>query len=265
MDKFHIKKILYEIAEKTYGKIKPFNLEIFVEERKTFHGDYYPATATIRIFNMSRPIDHIISTTIHELAHHVDFCLNNSSGHNKRFYGIFRKLMETAIKCGYIDYNIARSKTDSDDILKMEKYYGPITVRYEESMNTHKDVRIIKVANSYHIKDILSSMGFKFNGIEKVWQKETTPEEAESLKKEIDDGKCQITICDFNKMTNEAHYYVIVSKNTYQHKDELSKNGYKYKGYFINENAWVKKIKTEDLNKEKVFLQRIGLEYRLKN
>ena len=43
------------------------------------------------------------------------------------------------------------------------------------------------------------------------------------------------------------------------------KNGYKYKGYNINTNSWVKKINTHDLSEEKKFLSKLGLEYKIKH
>ena len=39
-----------------------------------------------------------------------------------------------------------------------------------------------------------------------------------------------------------------------------------WKGYFISENAWVKKIPASELNKEKHFLASLGLDdYKVKN
>jgi len=269
MDEYHMSKILRDIAQKTYKneKIPPFRLEIHVEERKTFHGDYFCPTSTIRIFNMSRPSDHIISTTIHELAHHVDFSINGSIGHNKRFYEIFRNLMETAIKCGYINYEVARQKCDSSDIMMMEKYFGPVKASYDEAYDTHKDERIIRVSKSYNIKDFLSSNGFHYNGVEKLWEKDVNKNDVEDVKKMVleKSNSVEVNVLNFNNITVDAYYYIIVEKNTYSHKEELSNNGYRYKGYFIDKNAWVKKIKTTELPKEKKFLSKIGLDFYLKS
>lgn len=269
MDEFHMSKILRDIAQKTYKttKIPPFRLELYVEERKTFHGDYNPRTTTIRVFNMSRPTQHIISTTIHELAHHVDFSINGTSGHNKRFYGILKELMETAVKCGYINYESARKKMDSRDISQMEKYYGPVSASYDENYDTFKDVRIVKVYKSFPIKDWLKEADFHYNKIDKIWEKEVNKDEAEDLKNRIleQNQSVEVKVDKFNEIQVEAFYYVIVTKNTYPHKEELSANGYKYKGYYIDSNSWVKKIKTSELAREKRFLSSLGLEYSLKN
>ena len=64
-----IKSVLYEIAEKTYNK-KPRNFDVHIipEERKSFHGQYWPDKKLIEVFNLSRPTEFVISTTIHELS-----------------------------------------------------------------------------------------------------------------------------------------------------------------------------------------------------
>lgn len=263
-----IKEILIDIAQKTYGETPQyFRLEICPEEKKSKHGEYCPQTKTIRIFNISRPIEHIVSTTIHELAHHIDCCKYGSSGHNKRFYGIFRALLKTAIECGYVDYNSIKNKKDSIDIEMMERHYGELVAFYDESKDTNKDKFIIKVKNSFNIKEFLHSLSFTYNNIEKTWDKVIKKDEIESLKKQIleKDSSVIIEVNNYNDITMDAYYYIIVSKNTFQYKDELAKNGYKYKGYNVNTNSWVKKINTRDLNKEKKFLSSLGLEYKIKH
>ena len=245
-----IKEILIDIATKTYGKPPAyFKLIIMPEERKTFHGDYDTNTKIIRIFNLSRPIEHIVSTTIHELAHHIDFMKYGSSGHNKRFYGIFRDLLKTAIECGYIKYESIKNKKDSLDIKQMEKYYGELIAYYDEKKDTNKNKSIIKVKNCFDIKDYLKSKDFSYNSIEKTWDKVITNNNIEEVKKDIlyQDNNVEIIVSDYNDIKMDANYYVIISKNTYEKKEVLSSNGYKYKGYGVK------------------FLQKNGLEYKLKH
>ena len=263
-----IKAILIEIAEKTYNeKVQPFRLEIHPEERKTFHGDYCPQTKTIRIFNLSRPIDHIISTTIHELSHHIDYCKYGSSGHNKRFYGILRDLLKTAIELGYVDYNSVKAKKDSLDIQQMEKYYGELVAYYDESKDENKDKYVMKVFKSYNIKTFLANNDFKFNAIEKSWDRIVKRDEIESLKQKIlnEDNNVEIDVKNFNDMDIVVYYYIIATKNTYDNKETLANNGYFWKGYNISSNCWVKKIKSTDLKKEELFLHKLGVEYKIKH
>lgn len=262
-----IKEILIDIAQKTYGK-KPeyFKLEIIKEERKSFHGDYCCNTKTIRIFNLSRPTEHVVSTTIHELAHHIDYCENGSSGHNKRFYGILRQLLITAIQCGYISYESIKNKKDSNDIVQVEKHYGEIIAFYDESKDTNKDKCILKAKNSFNIKNYLSANGFSYNPFEKFWYICIKKDEADEIKQQIleQDSNVKIEVCNYNDLSANIYYYLIVSKNTYDYKDILSKNGYKYKGYNEKTNSWVKKINSKDLKKEQKFLSDLGLEYKIK-
>ena len=262
-----IKEILIDIATKTYGE-KPsyFKLEIIKEERKSFHGDYCPQTKTIRIFNLSRPIEHVISTTIHELAHHIDCCQNGDSGHNKRFYGILRDLLITAIQCGYIQYESIKNKKDSRDIVQVEKHFGEIVAFYDETKDTNKDKYFVKVKKSFNIKDFLSENNFKYNSLEKSWGICVKKDELESLKEKIleQDSDVEIIVTPYNKVSLDVYYYIIVSKNTYDFKDILKDNKYVYKGYGEKTNSWVKKINSRDLKNEEKFLTKLGLTYKIK-
>lgn len=263
-----IKDILIDIATTAYNE-KPqyFKLDIVVEEMKSRHGDYCPSTKTIRIFNLSRPSAHIISTTIHELAHHIDYCKYKSTGHNKRFYGIFKKLLETAIKLGYVEYSSVRNKEDSIDIIMMEKYYGPITVKYDEKMDKNKDKTLLKVKNSYKIKDFLSENGYKYDGISKTWNKTIDDSEVQSEKEKIidEDPLVEFDEVKFNKIEIDSFYYIVTKGNMYEHRESLKEHGYIYKGYRIKTNDWVKKISAKDLNEEKIFLEKKQIQYRIRN
>jgi predicted SprT family Zn-dependent metalloprotease len=263
-----IKSILYEIAEKTYNK-KPrnFDLKIVLEERKSFHGQYWSDKKRIEIFNLSRPTEYVISTTIHELAHHIEYCEHGNLQHNKEFYKVFKELLETAIKIGYIDYDYIRNKTDSVDIKQMEKYFGKINVKYDPSMDSNKNYSLIKVFNSFNIKDSLFKLKYFYNYTEKIMQKKVHNDNIENevkLLKEINKD-IKYNIIPFNKFSINISYYIIITGDTYSHKEELKKLGYIFNGYNQKNNVWIKKINAKDLENEEIKIKSLNLSYKLKN
>lgn len=265
-----IHRILTEIMNKTYPdkNIPSFWIEVNAKEMATFHGDYYPLKRKIRIFNLSRETTHIITTSIHELAHHVDCCLNGTSGHNKRFYGIYKELLETAIKMGIINYDVVRSVTDAADIRSLEKYYGQLTVTYNQDLDTNKDIRIIKVFNSFAIKDKLKNRGgYSWNSVEQAWCKEISLAELaeENLFLLSLTSEENIKIQSLHDLKIEAVYYIVV-KGGYEQRNILKQNDYKFNGYGYKGNVWVKKIKANDFQMEKNFLDAIrDIKYKVEN
>ena len=263
-----IKSILYEIAEKTYNK-KPqnFELKIIPEERKSFHGQYWPTRKRIEIFNLSRPTEYVISTTIHELGHHIAYCEYGNTSHDKQFYKILKELLETAIKLGYINYDVVRQKMDSADIKQMEKYFGKINAKYDPTMDSNKNYSLIKIKNSFNVKEELKKEKYFFNNTEKIWQKKIHNDKIEEEKKKIleFDNSLDIEVIPFNHITINISYYIVVSGNTYDKKDKLKELGYKFNGYGQTGNVWIKKIDAKNLNEEIDKLTLLNVSYKVKN
>lgn len=259
-----IKSVLYEIAEKTYNK-KPrsFDVHIIPEERKSFHGQYWPDKKLIEVFNLSRPTEFVISTTIHELAHHIAYTEYSNLKHDKQFYKIFKELLETSVKLGYVNYDKVREKTDSLDIQQMEKYHGKITAKYDASMDSNKDYSLIKVFNSYEIKDELSKIGYFFNSTEKLHQKKVHNNSIEKEKGKLlkISENIKYEILPFNNFNIKVYYYVVVEGDTYNHKEELKNNGYIFNGYYQKNNKWIKKIEAKKIDDEALFLKSLNLSY----
>ncbi len=263
-----IHRMLMKIAETTYpdNEILKFFIEIIPSESKTRHGDYAPHQRKIRIFNLSRKTSYIIKTTIHELAHHCEYSIYKTTGHNKRFYKVYKQLLETAIKMGLVTYEEVRTVNDSNDINVLEQHYGPITVQFDPSMAYKKDLYMIKVFNSYSIKEKLSNRGYSYNGIEQSWYKEIEEQDLEKEKNfvySIMKNKNNVLITDARDITIDAVYYIAVD-NAFSHKDILKKRGYIFKGYNYKSNVWVKKIKAKELKEEEYFLKYLGLKYKVK-
>jgi hypothetical protein len=75
-----IYNMLRTIADETYpNRISWFSVDVLGEEFASRLGDYDNRTKKIRIMNLSNSAGVILATTIHELAHHCEFCFGVSS------------------------------------------------------------------------------------------------------------------------------------------------------------------------------------------
>lgn len=250
--------VLIDIIRNTYNKIdypnnkfEKFFLDIRAKEMKTIHGRYFSKNKKIEVFNLSRPSEHIVTTAIHEVAHHIDYCLRNKSDHTKEFYEIMYKLLISALGMEIITIENILSESDNADKNRLIKYFGSIEEWEVLNIIYKKEKVVIKVNNCFNIKDDLRKNGYKFSGIEKIWTKELDQEELEEqkewLNKLIDMDNVEIS--EGNKINIAAVYYVAVS-NSYDYKDHLKELGYIWKGYNIKGNSWNKKIIANDKEEE---------------
>lgn len=255
---YQIYNLLKDIIRNTYSeedypdnKFEKFFIDVRPKEMKTVHGRYYIKTKKIEIFNLSRPTEHVVTTAIHEVAHHIDCCLRNSSDHTKEFYEIMYKLLISALGMEIITIENILSESDSADKNRLIKYFGLIEEWEVPNIIYKKEKVVIKVNNCFNIKDDLRKKGYKFSGIEKIWTKELDQEELEEekewLNKLIDMDNVEIS--EGNKINIAAVYYLVIS-NSYDHKDHLKELGYIWKGYNIKGNSWNKKILANDKEEE---------------
>jgi hypothetical protein len=269
MTPVEIHKMLETLAEKAFPdkKILKFFIQVCTQESQSRHGDYSSMHRVIRIFNLSRKTEFILKTTIHELAHHCEYCIYGKTAHTKQFYSVYKALLETAVKMGIIDYEEVRKVNDSNDIKTLESHFGKINVAYNPKEDPKRNKYIVKVFDSFKIKHLLSKRDYTYNSIEQVWQKEINrgemQVEKDFLYKIIE--KKNVKVTGANDVQIEAIYYIIVDEG-YAHKDKLYNNKYLFKGYnFTKGNLWVKKIKAKDLDKEKVFLSKLtGIKVKVK-
>lgn len=255
-----IHTILTSIANDTYpGLIKPFRLEVHAKEMKTRHGDYTPSTAVMRIFNLSRPTTYIITTSIHELAHHCDVCLRDTSDHSKDFYACLRDLLAAAIRKGYIDYTTARQVTDAGDIRMLEKYFGDVLTTYRE-LNTADGTYLAKALKAFAVKDTLKARGYRWSELEVAWCREISQHSVEAEQEFLHSllPPEQVSITRSQDAVIEAVYHVVIDGG-YSIKDQLKARGYIYKGYgYTKKSVWVRRIPAQGLAEEKGFLAGVG-------
>lgn len=252
--------VLLKLAKETFPdkKILPFKIKVHAKEMKTRHGDYMPSERTIRIFNLSRNVQYVIKTALHELAHHCEYSIYGETGHSKRFYEVFKQLLEVAIPYGIVDYDVLRTQQDSNDIKMLEKHFGYMdtVAKTTVPMEGH----VVKVANSYPIKDALSGNKYFYNGVERMWCKIIETDEALEQEKEWLRGytnESNISVNPVFDLTFKAVYYMFVTGG-FDVKDTLKENGYFYKKW-KKKSGWAKKIEAPVLNEEKQFLHQLNV------
>lgn len=177
---YRIKILLNNLVEYAYPHspkqkaYKAFYVEYIDKEFKSKHGDYNTKNKHIRIFNLSRTEDQLVVTSIHELAHHINFVNDTSHSfepHGQEFYKVYKKLLFTALDMGLFNkwqfINATADASDSRKVKRMLEEYRPYPIDYK------KDMKLIQVFRAYEIRKNLQKHGYKYNSVLKSWEKET--------------------------------------------------------------------------------------------
>lgn len=233
----HLRSIALEAYPNQQNELRSFTVEVVAQERKTFHGDYHFAHRKIRIFNLSRPTAHIIKTSVHELAHHVDCCFYRRTGHDKQFYTTYKQLLETGHRMGILDLALVTDAIGLRDIAQLERSVGPLVF----DAGTKKDGWLIKVDNAFKIKDELKSRGYAYSNTERVWLIECDnsilEDETGWLHQVIASENVRVIAAAENEI--DSIYFCVMGKNgLFQHKEHLKADGFK----FDNKHGWYKKV-----------------------
>lgn len=241
-----IKNILNDLIDYTYPnnenkeKYKKFYVEILDKNLKGRHGDYHPRTHAIRIFNLYRDDAAIMATTIHELTHHVEQIDLGSTGHQKTFYERFQVLLYKALDMKLFSkeefLSATKDASDSNKIAKMITDYVPKDADYK------KDVKRIEVRNCFDKKDLLKQRGYKWNGINKVWEKEFSETQTEIVFLEaeaLDYAIYEATDIAFRKQS-----CIIAKKGSYDYRYNLQADGFTFDA---KKRAWKKEGDRDDL------------------
>lgn len=177
---YRVKILLNDLVEYAYPHspkqkaYKAFYVEYIDKEFKSKHGDYNTKNKHIRIFNLFRTEDQLVVTSIHELAHHINFVNDTSHSfepHGQEFYKVYKKLLFTALDMGLFNkwqfINATADASDSRKVKRMLEEYRPYPIDYK------KDMKLIQVFRAYEIRKNLQKHGYKYNSVLKSWEKET--------------------------------------------------------------------------------------------
>jgi hypothetical protein len=251
--------MLRTIADETYpNRIGRFSLDMLPDEFSSRHGDYSHKTRKIRIVNLSRSVGAILATTIHELAHHCEFCNTGKTGHRETFYITMRDLMITAMKHGWVvpdDLRGLENGNAPSDRVFIKKFGADLTnIKPAITCNTS----IVKVFDAFAIKDALKSSGYQWSKLELCWAKEVPVEHVEHETQFIAAcGRARLVVQDARRATIDVVYHAIVS-NGAQQRERLKAAGYRFKAYGYTSPVWVKRISAEQKAQESLFLKSIG-------
>lgn len=238
-------RTLRQLADTAYPEkahqIRHFKISIHAQESATKHGDYAPHTAEIRIFNLSRKTAHIIKTTIHELAHHIDCSLYGKTGHDKQFYTTYKHLLETAHSMGIINLADTTDEIDSRDLSAMAKKVGAPTYTHQQA----KEGWLIKIDNAFAIKDQLKARGYRFSATEKLWLLEvdaTTRTTEETWVNTLTTANNIRIVPTADNSIQSVYFAIIGKKLPVAHNQILKDNGFR----FDTTRGWYKRILAAD-------------------
>lgn len=241
-----IKRIMDDIIDVAYKNEDPimkkkfhqYKLSIIPTENESKSGDYAPATRQIRVYNPSLGTRHMAKCCIHELSHHIDCMLHGTSGHQKPFYEIYKRLAYASLDMGILrkrDFYDSKS-SDRNKVIKFIEQYEPHKVAYKMPEDKY-----IAVKNCFKQKDALKEAGYKWNSVEQTWEKETEDQEADiAFLEKID---CKEYVIKSSDMYVKAVVYIAATGKTFDIKDTL-----KDEGFFFDKDTklWKKKTSPED-------------------
>ena len=242
-----VRNILCDIIDVAYKdnpniqRYKKFYIEMVNKNRKGKHGDYLLDKHYIHIFNLYRDDAAIIATTIHELAHHVDNINRGTTNHDKEFYEVFKVLLHTALDMNIFQIddflNANKDAADSNKIAKMILYYQPKNIGYKENLSK------IIVKNCFDIKDKLKENQYKYNSINKTWEKEIDKSNIEQEKKWLNQLNASFDIESASTFGFDKKRYMYISKGAFEIKEELKENGFFFDS---KKKVWKKEFNEKD-------------------
>lgn len=172
-------------------QFKRFTIFCTTNSMSSKHGDCWhnpDKSSSLRILNLAgRNPNDILITTIHEVCHHIDFCIRGTSNHDKNFYAVMKVLLCAALDMGILSMEdlvdadrIEESHSSSrGKIGKMMAGYVPKNISYKQ------DVTNITIYNCFSAKEYLKKRGYHWNSLDKAWVKEIPLADLDSEKKYV--------------------------------------------------------------------------------
>lgn len=255
-----IKKFLDDIIEVAFPdkdkterkKYKDYSLNILVKENTSTSGMYRENSKSIEVYNPSLGSKHLAKCCLHELSHHIDACQHGTSGHQKPFYGIYAKLIYASLDMGILSVKDFDDNWSSDQnkVRAIVAKYVPHPVEYKSEFNP-----VARVYNGFSVKEALKQNGYRWNGVEQVWEKNIYRNREEE-EKFLADSSISKQPAEYVELTGpyyvivqpemyvDAVVYIAASGDTYEKKETLKK----YHFYFSKDKKmWLCKVKSSEL------------------
>lgn len=244
-----------EASDKVRSYYKAFKLYISPEER-TSRGGYYDINEKIIVLHNIRHGNlWLIASALHELAHRLQDCrwgCENVSPHGKEFYTEYQKLFYTALNMNLMDVSYYDGgfgyKAEKKKIYKWIEEYEPEPIDYKPNFPP-----IIRVYNSFSIKDDLKALRYSWNSIEMYWEKETesVPEDTNVLKnmnimyadEEDSSIKKPYFTVKSSDLTIKPIVYIEAIGDTYKYRELLKEYGFVFRE---KGKKWIRKVPSEE-------------------
>ena len=239
-----IKKMLSDIIEEAFkgnillNRYKSFYITILNKELKTTSGCYNPQKHELQIYSLCRDTRAVLKTCLHEAAHHIDCCNRGESSQGEEFYEAYKKLIHASLNMGIFqpeDFKKDNSSNDRNKVLRIVEAWIPREAQYHQLVT-------VKISNGYEWKDYLKENGFKWNKLEKTWEKENCEHD---IIEYLDEHSISYRMENFSNIEIDATVSIVASGCTYESKEKLKENGFR----FCNKQ-WVKKTKSQAAKNE---------------
>ena len=268
-----IKKILEDIIDVAYAgtdipedikkRFKWFKLNILTKELARTNGDYNTHTHIVRVYNAHRGVCQMAKTCLHEVAHHIVWCLykNDVKPHGEEFYDNYAMLIYAALDMKILtpDDFLNDNSKDNEKVAEILEDYDPMEVDYRMDNPT-----IIKVRNSYKVKDALKEHGYKWNNMEQTWEKfledETENDEKAFLAgigvASVDPGNRLDPwyVIEGNNMYIDAYVLIEAVGDTYELREHLKRHGFTFNTN--KKKAWTCKVKASEYEQKMLDIMR---------
>lgn len=247
MDK-EIKLILNRLIEHCYENQSKELLDsykrfsIILSRRETKINESYKERE-ITIYNLFRSECEIVNSIIIGLSHHIDFCHRGYTNNKKEFIDVYKNILYFCLNYGYLNYDELTGSNDFNNIKRIRDVLESFWLD-----NKPSDKSKIEVYNSYNLKNILRTNGYKYSYLGRCWYFILPNNNISKHMKWIkgSDKNAKTVIVNENKITINIHAKIVVSGNSYFVKDILKDNGYKF-----SDKAWKKYINASDYLTEK--------------
>ena len=259
-----IKWLLNDVIEHAFRKIstdqdllqfKRFKILCTDAERRSFHGDCHfnkeNRTSTIRIVNLGKQrYQDCLITAIHEVSHHIEYSLHETSGHGNEFYRIHKKLLFAAFDMDIIQkedvVNTESYAQNSEKLARMMKEYRPSPVKYKQ------DQVQIFVYHGYECKENLKVRGYCWNKLDESWSRSLPKkdlEEEQDYLEELGVPADNIRLAEGGTVITRLKKTARVYNVPFERNAVLKKLGFRWNKK-INPRCWQKQIDGEMLPPE---------------
>ena len=250
---FKLKQIADFVIEETYSNLgerklnnyKNFNLVLSEKEYKSRLGIYRIQSKTVEVSSVNKVYFYdIIITLLHELAHHIEYCDNKTTGHSANFYKIHTQLLFRALDASVISYEDVMKTTETSLARNKDKFANMVSKYVKRDARNISSVcdlsfvkeynklspinEVIKVKCQSKDSKLLKDRGYLWSPEEKIWHKTfyKQPEYNAEVNFLIENKFCNFKLNGFSYFVNEIVF--VVYGNTYRHRDKLKELNYNF-------------------------------------